>query len=110
MELMSHVDVLIGVTGSGLSNLAFMRAGSMVLELASPIHLANYFVGLVNRVHGHVARGVLTYRRVLFEPMNWSVDDGEPPPLPSDLDAYVNVSAVVQCVLGEYERRIAFDI
>jgi hypothetical protein len=27
------VDVLIGVTGSGLANLAFLRPGALVLEL-----------------------------------------------------------------------------
>ena len=33
ISLMQRVDVLVGVTGSGLTNLAFLRPGSLVIEL-----------------------------------------------------------------------------
>ena len=46
IRYMQRVDVLVGVTGSGLSNLAFMRPGSIVVELMSPLGAPNYFASL----------------------------------------------------------------
>jgi len=70
IRYMQRVDVLVGVTGSGLSNLAFMRPGSIVVELMSPLGAPNYFASLITRVHGALSRGVVTYKRVYFEPAN----------------------------------------
>ena len=70
IRYMRRVDVLVGVTGSGLTNLAFMRPGSIVLELMSPLGTPNYFASLITRVHGALGRGVFTYKRVYFEPAN----------------------------------------
>ena len=72
VQYMKRVDVLVGVTGSGLTNLAFLRPGSIVIELVSPAGpsagQATYFSSLIARVHGSLGRGVLAYRRIPFEP------------------------------------------
>ena len=72
VQYMKRVDVLVGVTGSGLTNLAFLRPGSIVVELVSPsgpsAGQATYFSTLIARVHGSLGRGVLAYRRIPFEP------------------------------------------
>jgi len=110
INLMQQVDVLIGVTGSGLSNLAFMRPGSVVVELSSPLHVTDFFPLLVSRVHGRLARGVVSYKRLLYEPMNISTADfghSVTPPTPADLDAHVDVKAVADAVLTEFKMRIA---
>ena len=52
IRYMRRVDVLVGVTGSGLTNLAFMRPGSILVELMSPFGTPNYFASLIMRVHG----------------------------------------------------------
>jgi len=109
INLMQQVDVLIGVTGSALSNLAFMRPGSVVVELSSPHHVPDFFPLLISRVHGRLARGVVSYKRLLFEPMNVStadLGDSVTPPKPSDLDAHVDVEAVADAVLTEFKARI----
>ena len=57
------VDILIGATGSGLTNLAFLEPGAMIIELASPSYEQQFFDTLVMRVHGSLLRGVVTYRK-----------------------------------------------
>ena len=44
-----HVDVLIGVTGSGLTNLAFLEPEALVIELAAKTYDQTYFDTLVMR-------------------------------------------------------------
>ena len=138
IRYMRRVDVLVGVTGSGLTNLAFMRPGSIVLELMSPLGTPNYFASLITRVHGALSRGVFTYKRVYFEPANQSHErsiygsvsssDGvatlqtrgnrgglqeqqQPKVQPLDFDAVVNASAVAAAILGELRwREAALDV
>ena len=135
IRYMRRVDVLVGVTGSGLTNLAFMKPGSIVVELMSPLGTPNYFASLITRVHGALSRGVFTYKRVYFEPANQSHErsiygsvsgssDGvatlqtrgnrggrqEQQQLkvqPLDFDAVVNASAVAAAILGELRWREA---
>ena len=110
INLMQQVDVLIGVTGSGLSNLAFMRPGSIVLELSSPFHVTDFFPLLISRVHGRLVRGVISYKRLLYEPKNISTADvgfSMANIKPADLDAQVNVQAVTDAVIGEFKARMA---
>ena len=136
IRYMRRVDVLVGVTGSGLTNLAFMRPGSIVVELMSPLGTPNYFASLITRVHGALSRGVFTYKRVYFEPANQSHErsiygsvsssssDGvatlqtrgnrgglqeqqQPKVQPLDFDAVVNASAVAAAILGELRWREA---
>ena len=57
------IDILIGATGSGLTNLAFLEPGAMIIELASAKYEQQFFDTLVMRVHGSLLRGVVTYRK-----------------------------------------------
>jgi hypothetical protein len=134
IRYMQRVDVLVGVTGSGLTNLAFMRPGSIVVELMSPLGRPNYFASLITRVHGALGRGVFTYKRVYFEPANGSHERsiygtvsssegvatlqtrGNPggqqeqqqlEVRPPDFDAVINASAVAATILGELRWREA---
>ena len=63
IDRMRNVDVLIGVTGSGLTNLAFLEPGALVIELAAKTYEQTYFDTLVMRVHGSLIRGTIAFRK-----------------------------------------------
>ena len=63
IDRMWNVDVLIGVTGSGLTNLAFLEPGALVIELAAKTYEQTYFDTLVMRVHGSLIRGTIAFRK-----------------------------------------------
>ena len=103
--------------------------GSIVVELMSPLGVTAYFSSLISRVHGALGRGVVTYKRLFFEPANkshersiygssaprpeapstspprGSIPSGIAEVKPSDFDAIVNTSAVTNLILNELRWR-----
>ena len=64
-----EVDVLIGVTGSGLSTVAFLRPGSIVIELASSSYETDTAQTLILQAHGSLLRGIISYRKSYVKPI-----------------------------------------
>ena len=64
-----EVDVLIGVTGSGLSTVAFLRPGSIVIELASSSYETDTAQMLILQAHGSLLRGIISYRKSYVKPI-----------------------------------------
>ena len=89
-----------------------------------------YFSSLISRVHGALGRGVVTYKRLFFEPADSSHErsiygssaprpeapstsqprglnsgDSSAAVKPTDFDAVVNTSAVTSLILGELHWR-----
>ena len=104
--------------------------GSIVVELMSPLGVTAYFSSLISRVHGALGRGVVTYKRLFFEPADSSHErsiygssaprpeapstsqprglnsgDSSAAVKPTDFDAVVNTSAVTNLILNELRWR-----
>ena len=123
------VDVLIGVTGSGLSMLAFLKPGSIVIELASHTYETDLVQSLILRSHGALLRGLISYRKCYVKPLsafdfdaanaavrldmlshaqfNSWVLTGEDGEFRKDFHALVNTSHVVSVVSSELRHRMS---
>lgn len=110
---MREVDVLVGATGSGLTNLAFLEPGAMVIELASRHYEQQFFDMLVLRVHGSLLRGTISYRKSYAKAVHLTADgsigraikaDGSDNPGRS-FNVVANVSDVARVLLEELQHR-----
>jgi len=109
---MKGISIFIGVTGSGMTNLAFLEPGSMVIELSSVAYEQNYFDTLIMRAHGSLLRGTITYRKSYGRPVMPA--DGEvrkgmqtKPQVQGDqhFDLVANVTDVSKLVMEELQYR-----
>ena len=110
IDRMRNVDVLIGVTGSGLTNLAFLEPGALVIELAAKTYEQTYFDTLVMRAHGSLIRGTVSFRKsyvtaTLPEADSATVRTASGGNPPKAFDAKVNVTDVTRIVLEELQYR-----
>ena len=104
---------LVGATGSGLTNLAFLEPGAMVIELASRHYEQQFFDMLVLRVHGSLLRGTISYRKSYAKAVHLTADgsigraikaDGSDNPGRS-FNVVANVSDVARVLLEELQHR-----
>ena len=63
IRCIQDIDVLIGVTGSDLSTLAFLKPGSMVIELASHTYETDLVLNIMEQAHGSSLRGQVLHRK-----------------------------------------------
>ena len=109
IDRMRNVDVLVGVTGSGMTNLAFLEPGALVIELAAKTYEQTYFDTLVMRVHGSLIRGTISFRKSYVTATYPEADSAEVHAsggLPAKaFDAKVNVTDVTRIVLEELQHR-----
>ena len=63
IRCIQDIDVLIGVTGSDLSTLAFLKPGSLVIELASHTYETDLVLNIMEQAHGSSLRGQVLHRK-----------------------------------------------
>ena len=85
IQRVQSVDVLIGVTGSGLSASAFLKPGSIVIELASHTYETDMVESLILQAHGALLRGKVVYRKCYVKPIASAAFDAAHAAVRSDM-------------------------